>query len=65
MDGQFSFTDQFENLTAALNIAGFIVEKKGKFAASLGKTTFSGAFDANLRPTQINLSLPSFKAGEN
>jgi len=65
LDGQFSFTDQFENLTAALNIAGFIVEKKGKFAASLGKTTFSGAFDANLRPTQINLSLPSFKAGEN
>jgi uncharacterized protein YdgA (DUF945 family) len=65
MDGQFSFTNQFETLTAALNIAGFTLEEEGKFAASLGKTTFSGTFDADLKPTQMNLSLPSFKAGEN
>jgi hypothetical protein len=65
LNGQFSFTNQFENITAVLNLAGFTAEEEGKFAASLGKTTFSGTFDADFRPTQMNLSLPSFKAGEN
>jgi len=64
LDGQFSFTDQFENITAALNLAGFTAEEDN-FAASLGKSAFSGTFDADFMPTQMKWNLPSFKVRDN
>ena len=64
LTGQFSFTDQFDNLTTALNVTGLMVEGPDNFIASLEKSTFSGAFDANLEPTQLAVSLPTFNLRE-
>ncbi|MEK8018063.1 MAG: DUF945 family protein, partial [Candidatus Parabeggiatoa sp.] len=60
LTAQFTFTEQFENLTVALNTAGLTVEKPGEMTLSVGQSTFNGAFDANLEPTEIDLNLPSF-----
>jgi len=65
LDGQFNFTDQFENLTANLNIAGLTIEEDGVFGISLGKTALSGVFDSRFMPIQMGLNLPSLKAGGN
>ncbi len=64
LTGRFTFTDQFDNLTAALNITGFRVEGPDNFTASLGESTFSGAFDANFETTQLALNLPTFEMRE-
>ncbi|HEC84893.1 MAG: hypothetical protein DRR08_20765 [Candidatus Parabeggiatoa sp. nov. 2] len=64
LDGQFSFTDQFENLTMALNFAGSV--QQDEFAVSFGKeTTLSGTFDADLMLTQMNWNFPSCQIREN
>ncbi len=63
LDGQFSFTDQFENLTAALNVAGLIVEEEGVFGLSLGKTTLNGVLDSHFMPIKMDFNLSSLKAG--
>jgi len=60
LTAQFTFTGQFENLTVASNTAGLLVEKPGEMRLSFGQSTFNGAFDANLEPTEIDLNLPSF-----
>ena len=65
LTGHFAFQDQFNNLTAALNIAGLSIEGPDNFTASLGKSTYSGAFDdANLEPTQMIVNLPTFNMRE-
>jgi hypothetical protein len=64
LNGQFTFTDQFENLTMALNFAGFV--QQDEFAVSFGKeTSLSGTFDADLRLTQMNWNLPSCQIRDN
>jgi len=60
LTAQFTFTEPFENLTVALNTAGLTLEKPGEMTLSFGQTTFNGAFDADLKPTEIDLNLPSF-----
>ncbi|HEW98609.1 MAG TPA: DUF945 family protein [Beggiatoa sp.] len=60
LTAQFTFTGQFENLTVASNTAGLLVEKPGEMRLSFGQSTFNGAFDADLEPTEIDLNLPSF-----
>jgi uncharacterized protein YdgA (DUF945 family) len=62
LKAQFSFSDKFESLTAQLSLLGFTAtETSGKGAASLGETTFSGTFDADLMPTEMSLKVPTFK----
>ena len=66
LTSQFTFTENFENLTTVLNIAGFVLKTPDKVAVSLslGNTTFKGAFDANLMPTEVDLNLPLFEMRE-
>jgi hypothetical protein len=64
LNGQLNFIEQFKNLNLALNIAELVFKKNEEFTASLGKTTLSGAFDANWAPIQMALNLPSWTARE-
>ncbi|HDN27065.1 MAG TPA: DUF945 family protein [Thioploca sp.] len=62
LKAHFTFSDKFESLTAQLSLLGVTAtETSGKGAASLGETTFSGTFDADLMPTQMSLKVPTFK----
>ena len=65
LKAQFTFTENFKNLTTALNIAGFMLEiPDEKVTASLGETSIKAAFDANLMPTEVDFDLSLFKMGE-
>jgi len=60
LQGQLTFPEKLENLTMIANTEGFRIVD-GQSFAELGKTTFSGEFDANLFPTLFDFNLPSFK----
>jgi hypothetical protein len=62
--GDFTFTDQFKTLTAALNMPGFNVQGKDGFTAVLEPTTLNATLGANWMPTKLDLVLPSFKSQE-
>ncbi len=65
LTAQFTFTDQFENLTVALNFKGIDVkDEDAKFFASLGETTLNGKFDANLIPNKMAIDLASIEVIE-
>lgn len=64
LSAQFTFTDRFENMAATLNLVGLLLDNEETFCASLGKTTFSGKFDADWVPTEIDLSLSRLKVRE-
>lgn len=61
LDGQLSFTDSFEKLTANLNLAGLTIEEEGGFGISLKKSTLNGTLDADGMPIQMNLNWPSLQ----
>ncbi len=65
LDGKLTFTDKFENLTVAFNIAGLMLNEEGKLTAELGKSSLNGAFNANLELTRMALNFPLIKAGKN
>jgi hypothetical protein len=57
LTAQFTLTENLKSLT--VNFAGLLVEdQKLSASLSLGKTSFSGEFNANKTPTKIDLSLP-------
>ena len=63
LDAQFTFTDKFENLNATVNIIGLLLEAENKIKMVLGNSHFSGQFNSQFIPTQLdlNLNLPSLK----
>ncbi len=63
LDAQFTFADKFENLNATVNIIGLFLEVEDKMKLVLGNSHFSGSFDSQFIPTQLdlNLNLPSLK----
>jgi hypothetical protein len=63
LDAQFTFVNKFEDLKANINIIGLLIEAEQKFRLSLGTSHFSGNFDSQFLPTQLDLdlNLPSLK----
>jgi hypothetical protein len=63
-NGRFTFTNNFESITGTDRLLA-LTARSEKGSLSLGETTFEGTFDADLRPTQFGVSLPSLETREN
>ncbi|MCK5663104.1 MAG: DUF945 family protein [Thiotrichaceae bacterium] len=64
LDAHFTFLKKFEDLTAAVNIAGFILKEEDGILAKLGKSTFHGQFDSTMTPTQMAGHISTFNLSE-
>lgn len=62
LNGLLTFTNQFETINSQLDFGGLTVTTNQGFSLLWDATTFQGLFDANLRPSQLELKLPLFKA---
>ncbi len=65
LSSHFTFTNDFVNIKADTKLAGIEVTEQDKLLMSLEKVTVHSMFDADLRPTKIQVSIPSFKAQDN
>ncbi len=57
-EGQFTFSNQFKDLTAEIDILGFGI-MDDEFSLSFGKTTAKSNFDEELSPTTLDVTLSS------
>ena len=58
MTAQFSFTDQFKEITSAIQWLGLNLTSQKEGSISIGKSEFAGKFDINWIPSKLMLKLP-------
>jgi len=61
MTAQFTFTDQFKEITSSVKWLGFNLTSQEEGSISLGKSEFAGNFDVNWIPSKLMLKLPTAK----
>lgn len=65
LKSHITFASNFANLTADTKIAKITVTEKDKQLISLDHIDIYSSFDADLRPSKLQASVPSFQAKEN
>ncbi|NJO14580.1 MAG: YdgA family protein [Thioploca sp.] len=61
LNGLLTFTNQFKAINSQFDFGGLKITTNQGFSLSWDATTFQGLFDANLRPSQLDLKLPLLK----
>lgn len=61
LNGLLTFTNQFQAINSQFDLGGLKVTTNQGFSLLWEATTFQGLFDADLRPSQLELKLPLLK----
>jgi uncharacterized protein YdgA (DUF945 family) len=64
LTGQLLFPEKFDTLSVALKATALTFEEAGKSSLSISPITLNGVLDADLLPTQADVSLPALKMVE-
>jgi len=62
LSSHFTFTNNFINIKADTKLAGITITEQDKVLMALEQIDVHSTFDANLRPTKLQVNIPSFKA---